>query len=81
MPKLKEAWQKTYDRIMRSGVSSVGAHEFHELIADTAKLEAERDAWMESFVATRAYYFNNNGPNATRYRAAVKQLKEMKLIK
>lgn len=44
-------------------------------------LETERDAWKEAFLATRAYYSNNNGPNATRYRAAVKQLKEMKLIK
>lgn len=44
-------------------------------------LETERDAWKEAFLATRAYYHNNNGPNSTRYRAAIKQLKEMKLIK
>ena len=46
-----------------------------------AALETERDAWKEAFAATRAYYSNNNGENSTRYRAAVKQLKERKLIK
>ena len=50
--------------------------------ADKAEdLETERAAWKEAFAATRAYYSNNNGPNSTRYRAAIKQLKEMKLIK
>ena len=41
----------------------------------------ERDAWKEAFTATRAYYSNNNGENARRYREAVARLKEMKLIK
>ncbi len=41
----------------------------------------ERDAWKEAFTATRAYYSNNNGKNSKRYRAAIKRLKEMKLIK
>ncbi len=45
------------------------------------RIREERDAWKEAFLATRAYYSNNNGPNVTRRRAAIKQLKEMKLIK
>ena len=48
---------------------------------DAAVLESERNAWKEAFAATRAYYSNNNGENARRYREAVKRLKEMKLIK
>ena len=44
-------------------------------------IETERDAWKEAFIATRAYYSNNNGENSKRYREAVKRLKEMKLIK
>ena len=47
----------------------------------TEELESGYAAWREAFMATRAYYSNNNGPNSTRYRAAVKRLKEMKLIK
>jgi hypothetical protein len=39
------------------------------------------DLWKEAFTATRAYYSNNTGPNAKRYREAVKRLKEMKLLK
>ena len=45
------------------------------------RLRSERDVWKEAFTATRAYYSNNNGPNAKRYHEAVAQLKEMKLIK
>ena len=40
-----------------------------------------RDAWREAFLATRAYYSNNNGPNAKRKREAVARLKELRLIK
>ena len=45
------------------------------------ELDTGYAAWREGFEATRAYYSNNNGPNATRYRAAIRRLKEMKLIK
>ena len=45
------------------------------------RLRSERDAWKEAFTATRAYYSNNNGENARRYREAIARLKEMKLIK
>ncbi len=41
----------------------------------------ECDAWKEAFTATRAYYSNNNGENARHYREAIKQVKEMKLLK
>ena len=43
--------------------------------------EIQRDAWKEAFVAIRAYYSNNNGPNSIRYREAVARLKELKLLK
>ncbi len=50
--------------------------------ADEAEIiETARDAWKEAFLATRAYYSNNNGENSKRYRKAVARLKEMKLIK
>lgn len=48
---------------------------------EVATLETESDAWKEAFNATRAYYRNNTGPNAKRYREAKERLKELKLIK
>ena len=43
--------------------------------------ELQRDAWKEAFIATRAYYSNNNGENSKRHHEAMARLKEMKLIK
>jgi len=48
---------------------------------EASNIQTEREAWKEAFTATRAYYSNNNGENSTRYREAIKQLKEMKLIR
>lgn len=54
---------------------------FYDWANEAKNMNTDRAAWKEAFLATRAYYSNNNGENSKRHHEAVKRLKEMRLIK
>ncbi len=76
MPELSE-------EVRRFAYGSTGLYgrEAEKMADKISVIETEHAAWKEAFTATRAYYSNNNGENSKRYREAVAELKEMKLIK
>ena len=71
------------EEVRRFAYGSTGLYgtEAQKIAEKISVLEIERAAWKEAFIATRAYYSNNNGENSKRYREAMARLKEMRLIK
>lgn len=81
MPELidafRKSWQKAGDDIKI--MKSENAQKI--VVGESVRIREERDAWKEAFLASRAYFTNNNGENSKRRREAIACLKEMKLIK